>query len=149
MALTPAQIRLVQESFAKVEPIADQAAQLFYDKLFEYAPDLQTLFQNDMARQRQMLMSTLKLAIAGLNDLDLIAPVLAKLAIKHVDYGVQPGDYTPVGNALLWTLKQGLGAENWTPELRTAWVDTFRLVATTMKQAAYPEFQSPQHAEEE
>ncbi|AXE33637.1 globin family protein [Chromobacterium phragmitis] len=148
MSLTQQQIRLVQESFAKVEPIADDAAKLFYDKLFEYAPDLRSLFKKDMATQRHMLMSTLKLAIKGLDDLQQLAPVLNKLAQRHVDYGVKPGDYTPVGNALLWTLKQGLGEEAWTQELRAAWVDTFRLMATVMKQAAYPEQLPTSHAEE-
>ncbi|AAQ60604.1 Hemoglobin-like flavoprotein [Chromobacterium violaceum] len=148
MPLTQQQIRLVQESFAKVEPIADEAAKLFYDKLFEYAPDLRPLFKKDMAAQRQMLMSTLKLAVKGLDDLEQLTPVLRKLAQRHVDYGVKPGDYTPVGNALLWTLKQGLGEASWTQELRAAWVDAFRLMATVMKQAAYPEIQPIQDAGE-
>jgi len=36
--MTPAQVALVQASFAKVAPIADQAAQIFYDRLFAVAP---------------------------------------------------------------------------------------------------------------
>jgi hypothetical protein len=36
--MTPEQVALVQESFAKVAPIADQAAIMFYDRLFELAP---------------------------------------------------------------------------------------------------------------
>ena len=137
MSLTPRQILLVQQSFAQVEPIAEQAAQLFYGKLFEYAPELRALFKHDMQNQGRMLMSTLKLAVNGLSNPAKLTPVLQNLARKHVDYGVRPLDYTPVGNALLWTLKQGLG-EQWTPELRSAWVDTFRLMATVMKNAAYP-----------
>lgn len=148
MALTQRQINLVQESFAQVEPIADEAAKLFYDKLFEYAPDLRPLFKKDMAAQRQMLMSTLKLAVKGLDNLEQLAPVLGKLAERHVDYGVRPGDYTPVGNALLWTLKRGLGDERWSQELRAAWVDAFRLMAAAMKQAAYPECRASSDAGE-
>ena len=33
-------IHLVQESFTKVEPIADTAAELFYDRLFDRDGDL-------------------------------------------------------------------------------------------------------------
>jgi len=58
------------------------------------------------------------------------------LAIKHVDYGVKPEHYTLVGNALLRTLKKGLGAQ-YTNEVRDAWVEAFRMLARIMKDAAY------------
>ncbi|WP_373974077.1 globin domain-containing protein [Chitinibacter sp. SCUT-21] len=132
MSITARQIQLVQNSFALVEPIAPQAAQMFYAKLFEYAPQVRPLFKKDLTAQGNMLMATIKVAVNGLNDLDKLVPVLHKLAERHVQYGVKDEHYTPVGNALLWTLKQGLG-EKWTPELRQAWVDVFRLMATTMK----------------
>ena len=58
------------------------------------------------------------------------------LAVKHVRYGVKPEHYTLVGNALLRTLKKGLGAE-YTAELHDAWVAAFRTLANIMKEAAY------------
>lgn len=134
MAITDTQKRLVQQSFKLVEPIADQAADIFYTKLFEYDPALRPLFKTDLKTQGKKLMQTLKVAVESLNDLDGLIPVLEQLAKRHVKYGVKPEDYTPVGNALLYTLKVGLG-ERWTPELRQAWVDTFRTVATVMKAA--------------
>lgn len=137
MAVSTHQIRLVQHSFARVEPIAEQAAQIFYAKLFEYEPAVRPLFKRGIKEQGRMLMTTLKLAVKGLDDVDALVPVLQNLARKHVAYGVRPEHYTPVGNALLYTLKQGLG-DDWTPELRQAWVDTYRLMAQTMKAAAYP-----------
>lgn len=134
MAITDTQKRLVQQSFKLVEPIADQAADIFYTKLFEYDPALRPLFKTDLKTQGKKLMQTLKVAVESLNNLDGLIPVLEQLAKRHVKYGVKPEDYTPVGNALLYTLKVGLG-ERWTPELRQAWVDTFRTVATVMKAA--------------
>jgi hypothetical protein len=38
--MTPDQVKLVQQSFAKVVPISDQAAVIFYDRLFEIAPSV-------------------------------------------------------------------------------------------------------------
>ena len=38
--VTPDQVKLVQQSFSKVAPISDQAAILFYDRLFEVAPQV-------------------------------------------------------------------------------------------------------------
>lgn len=139
MSLTAHQIRLIQSSFEKVEPIAEQAAAIFYDQLFEYDPELKLLFKGDMKAQGKKLMSTLKIAIKGLDDINQVVPVLQKLAAGHVNYGVRPSDYTTVGNALLQTLKKGLG-DAFTPEVKAAWVALYRTVAQVMKSHAYPNF---------
>jgi hemoglobin-like flavoprotein len=136
MSITPHQIELIQESFKKVEPIAEAAAEIFYAKLFEYDPKLKSLFKHDMKDQGRKLMTTLKVAVNGLNDLDKLVVVLQNLAIRHIDYNVKAEDYTPVGNALLYTLKTGLG-DDWTPELREAWVAVYRLMASVMKEHSY------------
>ncbi|KID57181.1 hemin receptor [Pseudoalteromonas luteoviolacea] len=136
MSLTTRQKQLVQQSFAKVEPIAEQAAEIFYTTLFEYDPSLKALFKNSIKSQGQKLMATLKVAVNSLDDLDGLVPVLHKLAERHVGYGVKAEHFTFVGNALLYTLKKGLGSE-WNQELREAWVSVFRLVATVMKSHAF------------
>ena len=136
MSITARQKDLVQSSFAKVEPIADKAAEIFYKKLFEYDPNLRRLFKSDMKSQGRKLMSALKIAVKSLDNLDALVPVLEKMAVQHLSYGVKPQDYTTVGNALLFALKTGLGNQ-WNPELRQAWVDTYRIVAQVMKAAAY------------
>ena len=132
MPITTRQKQLVQESFAKVVPIAGVAGDIFYKTLFEYAPEVKPLFKSDIKDQGRKLVTTLAVAIKDLDDLDKLVPVLQKLAEKHVDYGVKAEHFTPVGNALLSTLKQGLG-DDFTPEVRQAWVEVFRVVANTMK----------------
>jgi hemoglobin-like flavoprotein len=141
MAITEQQKILVKESFSKVEPIADTAAELFYNQLFKYDPSLKPLFKSDIKSQGRKLMAALKLAVSSLDNLDKLVPVLEKMAVTHVGYGVKVEDYTPVGNALLYALKQGLGA-GFTPELRKAWIDTYTVMATVMRQAAYPNYNS-------
>ncbi len=136
MSITAKQKELVQSSFAKIEPIAETAAEIFYNKLFEYDPNLRKLFRSDIKSQGRKLMSTLKVAIQGLDDINGLIPVLEKMAVQHLGYGVKERDYTTVGNALLFALKTGLG-EQWNPELRQAWVDTYRIIAQVMKGAAY------------
>jgi len=133
--MTPEQIKLVQDSFAKVRPIAGQAADLFYGRLFAIAPQVRSLFPDDMAEQKQKLMAMLGLAVANLNHPGTVVPALQDLGRKHVAYGTQAAHYAPVGEALLWTLEQGLGAD-FTPEVRAAWVETYTLVAGVMKEAA-------------
>ncbi|MFG1432570.1 globin family protein [Xanthobacter sp. V2C-8] len=130
------QIELVRASFAKVVPIKDAAAGLFYGRLFETAPEVKPLFKGDMTEQGRKLMATLAVVVNGLANLDAILPAVKALAVKHVDYGVVPEDYAKVGAALLWTLEQGLGAD-FTPDVREAWASAYATLSDAMIQAAY------------
>jgi len=134
--MTQDQIDLVQSSFAKVGPIADTAAGLFYERLFEIAPQVRPLFRRDMKEQGRKLMATLGLVIKGLKNLDAILPAAGSLAAKHVSYGVRAEHYRPVGEALIWTLEQGLGPD-FTPELRDAWLEAYATLSGAMIEAAY------------
>lgn len=130
-------IELVQTSFEKVVPIASKAAEIFYGILFEMDPNLKPLFANsNMQDQGNKLMSTLTVVVRSLKTPEKIIPAAQELAKKHVKYGVKAEDYTTVGNALLQTLKKGLGAE-FTPEVRAAWIEAYKLISRTMKDAAY------------
>jgi nitric oxide dioxygenase len=135
--MTPEQVGQVQASFAKVVPIADQAAALFYGRLFEIAPETRALFRGDMRAQEQKLMAALALVINGLDDIDTILPIAQDLARRHVAFGVEPGHYQLVGDALLWTLGRGLG-DAFTPELEAAWTAAYSALAGVMIAAAYP-----------
>jgi hemoglobin-like flavoprotein len=134
--MTPDQITLVQDSFAKVAPIADQAATLFYDRLFTIAPEVKPLFHGDMAEQRKKLMTTLGVVVRGLSDLPAILPAASKLAKQHVVYGVKPVHYAPVGAALLWTLEKGLG-DAWTTPVAEAWTAAYTTLSDFMISEAY------------
>ena len=131
-------IKAVQDSFAKVVPIKDVAADLFYTRLFTIAPEVEPLFKGDMKEQGAKLMTTLGAVVNGLRDLDEILPVAKDLAARHVTYGVTPAMYQPVGEALLWTLKQGLGDE-FTADVETAWADAYGILSEAMVQSAYAE----------
>ncbi len=130
------QIELVRASFAKVVPIKDAAAGLFYGRLFETAPEVKPLFKGDMTDQGRKLMATLAVVVNGLANLETILPAVKALAVKHVDYGVAPEDYAKVGAALLWTLEQGLGAD-FTPAVRDAWTSAYATLSDATIQAAY------------
>ena len=67
---------LVQESFAAVMPIADDAAALFYHRLFELDPSLERMFKGDMTEQRRKLVQMLTPAVKGLDRLDQLVPVV-------------------------------------------------------------------------
>ena len=134
--MTPDQIRLVQESFSKVAPISDQAAIIFYNRLFEVAPSVKAMFPEDMTEQRKKLMGTLAFVVTGLSDLPSILPAASALAIRHVSYGAKREHYPVVGGALLYTLEKGLGAD-WTPEVADAWTAAYATLSGYMITEAY------------
>jgi len=129
------QIQLVRNSFALVQPIATQAASLFYGHLFAADPSLQALFRGDMAQQGARLMTMIGSAVRLLDKPEALMPVLRSLGARHVGYGVVDAHYATVGGALLLTLEQGLG-EAFTPDVRAAWTAAYGVISSTMMEAA-------------
>jgi len=143
---TPEQVKLVQESFEKVAPIAETAAELFYNRLFELDPSVKPLFKGDMTEQGKKLMSMISVAVKGLNHPDKLIPAVEQLGRNHVGYGVTNEHYATVAEALLWTLQQGLG-DDFTPDVESAWVAVYMLLAKVMMTAA-AEMPEPEAAPE-
>jgi hemoglobin-like flavoprotein len=133
--MTPEQVGLIKSSWAKVLPISDKAAELFYGKLFELDPDLKPLFKGNMEEQGKKLMKMINTAVNGLDRLDEIVPAVQQLGVRHVGYGVKDEHYDTVGAALLWTLGAGLG-DDFTEDTKEAWATVYGLLADTMKSAA-------------
>ena len=133
--MTPEQVKLVQQSWEKVVPIRQAAAEMFYTKLFALDPSLKSLFKGDMKEQGTKLMAMINTAVNGLTRLDAIVPAVQDLGRRHAGYGVKAEHYDTVAAALVWTLEQGLG-DAFTAEVKQAWVQTYTLLATTMKAAA-------------
>ena len=134
--MTPDQVRLVQQSFSKVAPIADQAAVIFYDRLFQVAPQVKALFPADLTEQRKKLMAMPAAVVSGLSNIESILPAASALATRHVSYGAKAEHYPVVGGTLLWTLEKGLG-EAWTPEIAAAWTAAYGTLSTYMISEAY------------
>ena len=131
-------INLLQGSFSEVRAAQDDAASLFYERLFRMDPSLEKLFDtSDMRTQGRKLMTSLALVVDSLRRFDDLKPVLENLARKHVTYGVQNAHYETVGNALIETLSLFFG-ERFSPELRAAWAQAYAAIAGVML-AAVPE----------
>src|SRR5258707_15300077 len=96
------QIKLVQDSFAKVAPISEQTAVLLYDRLFEVAPSVKAMFPADMTEQRKKLMATLAVVVNGLSNLESVLPTATSLPSRNVADGAKPSHYPVVGGALCW-----------------------------------------------
>ena len=134
--MTPEQIEMVQNSWGQVKPISEQAADMFYAKLFEMDPDIKPLFKGDIKIQGRRLMAMITTAVNNLHQLETILEPVQDLGRRHVDYGVKPEHYDTVGAALLWTLGQGLG-DGFTGAVEAAWTEAYTILAGVMKEAAY------------
>lgn len=134
--MTPKQQHLIRSTWASVAPISDQAAKIFYRRLFELDPDLARLFERvDMIKQGRMLMQTLAVVVKSVDDLAAIVPAVEALGRRHAAYGIRTPDYATVGEALLWTLETGLG-EAFTPAARQAWATAYEILSSVMISAA-------------
>jgi len=130
--MTPRQQTLIRTSFAQVAPIADQAAVIFYDRLFELDPSLRRLFAHtDMPSQRKNLMQTLAVVVKSIDNLAAIVPAVQALGRRHASYGVEAGYFDTAGQALLDTLAVGLG-DGFTPDVHDAWATAFGILADVM-----------------
>ena len=133
--MTPQYVALVRESFALVAPAAKAAAELFYGRLFEIEPALRRLFRDDLEHQGKMLMAALSSAVQALDNAERLAPMLRGLGARHVAYGVETHHYAIVGEALLWTLEQGLGPQ-FTPQVKAAWQAAYAALSSIMLEGA-------------
>lgn len=134
--MNPEVVALVQNSWAKVTPIASQAAALFYSNLFTLDPSLRPLFQGDIEEQGRRLMDMIGTAVQKLDNVETVVPVLQSLGKRHVRYGVKEEHYKTVGAALLTTLSQGLG-EHFTPKVKEAWTLVYSVMADVMIKAVH------------
>lgn len=133
--MTPEQKQLVKDSWAKVLPIKETAAELFYGRLFEVYPEVKPLFKGDMKDQGRKLMAMLNTAVNGLDNLETLIEPLKNSGAAHKVYGVKAEDYGKVGDAFLWTLGQGLG-DAFTDDVKEAWTVTYTTVAGVMIEGA-------------
>ncbi|MGL4603015.1 MAG: globin family protein [Iodobacter sp.] len=134
MALTEKDITLVQQTLPLILPVADRAAEMFYQHLFEVAPEVQPLFKGDLKKQGAMLMTSIKLAVENINNPQLLLPAVAILGQRHAQYHVEEEHYTLVGQSLLWTLEQNM-ADAFTLDVKKAWAAIYTTMACEMIKA--------------
>ena len=125
-------VELLEQSFSKVKPCANEFASSFYDNLFTAYPEAKPLFANtDMAEQQKKLLGSLVLVVENLRQPEVLEQALKGLGARHVQYGTLPQHYPLVGNALLTTFEQYLDTD-WTPQVKQAWVDAYGAITQIM-----------------
>jgi methyl-accepting chemotaxis protein len=127
---------LVTGSWKLLTPQSVEVAATFYRRLFEFDPDLRTLFSSTVLDdQIRKLTSMLELAVQWLDVPERLVPALKQLGERHAVYGVQDHHYATFGAALIATLEERLG-DDFTPELRSAWTEAYALISALMRRGA-------------
>lgn len=104
---------------------------MFYDRLFQTAPELRPMFKTSIESQARKFIDTLSLAIGLLLHEQFLTRTLAGLGQRHTAYGARPEHYALVGEAMIWTIEQALG-DACTPEIRDAWIVLYDKAASIM-----------------
>ncbi len=130
--MTAVEVELVKKSWAVVERLNPVVAgNIFYNRLFEIAPQLNPMFKTPIDGQSKKLLWMISYVIKRLNRLESVAAELGTLAKNHVKYGVKEEHYQIVGAALLWTLERALDTL-WTPEVASAWQRCYHILSAAM-----------------
>ena len=130
--MSPEAIRLVRESWARLEGSRLDLAHIFYRHLFRVAPTTQRLFGNvPPAVQEEKFGDMLNEIIRVIDRPYQLLPQVTLLGRRHMQYGVTAEDYAPVGDALLLALEEKLGTA-FTPRVHAAWREAYQLLAHTM-----------------
>lgn len=135
-ALSYAQKRMVQTSFAALEADVDATAAHFYGHLFEQDPAAADLFRNDMHAQGRKLMTTLKTIVTALDNLPALTSLLSEMARQHVGYGVSREHFRLAEESLLYAVAQML-ADDYSEEIAESWQCAYRMIEDVIVEHAY------------
>jgi hemoglobin-like flavoprotein len=125
----------LKRSFASAMRDPDRFGREFYARLFALAPGVRALFPADLTHQRDKLVRALTVLVRGLDAPQALVPTLRQLGARHAGYGVQPGHYVLVGEALVDTIDT-LGQERLDAATRAGWTRLYGWVAAHMLEGA-------------
>jgi hemoglobin-like flavoprotein len=130
--MTDEDVRLVQQSWERIEFVKEVAADLFFSRLFELDPPLRSVFPHD---RQQKFGQFVGATVRGLDRLDALRPVVRELGIRHAVFGGDDLHHANLAAALLWALEKSL-RRDFTPQVKSAWIKAYGVLSQTMRDAA-------------
>ena len=131
--MTPDDIAQVQESWRKIEPVKEIAAELFYTRLFELDPPLRMVCGDDMMDRRKRFTQVVSATVRGLARVDMLLPAVREFGMRHPLPGEIEQHHANVASALLWMLEKAL-RKDFTPEVKAAWIKAYGMLSLTIRQ---------------
>jgi hemoglobin-like flavoprotein len=133
--MTPYQILLIRQSFARLEFKGEKLGVTMYEHLFRLDPSLRPMFKGDIKAHAVRLMAAIGTVIDQLDNLGPLLNDLRALGARHARYGATPRHYALVETALMRALGDVLGMSI-SSEAKDAWAQAYRILADVMMMAA-------------
>lgn len=128
-------IEAVRQSFSTVRRDPVRLAEVFYEHLFDLAPDLRPMFGDDLTVQHQRMAQALLDVVEWLDNPDRLRPYLQRLGSYHTNrYGVRPEHYPHVGRALVRAVSEL--APNWSSYVSSCWILVYEWITANMLSTA-------------
>ena len=129
-------VNLLETSFDRVRHDAVNFSASFYNKLFNYHPELEPLFAKaDLAAQEKKLIVSLAIIVENLRNPEQLSMALKSLGAYHQQVGTMKEHYPFVGQALIETFAEYLG-DKWNLSTHQAWLDAYNLITEIMLEGA-------------
>ena len=124
-------VELIRSSFSVLEPQAEQLIENFYDNLFTKAPQVRSMFPDDMGEQRKHLLAAVGLVVKHADNIAHIQPALEEMGIRHTRYGAVAEHYPVVRDTLIETMADMAG-DLWNSDLEEAWFTALNAISAIM-----------------
>lgn len=102
----------------------------FYDRMFKHNPELKNVFNmtnQETGSQREALFNAVYGYAANIDNIEVLLPVVEKIAHKHTSLSISPDQYQIVGAHLLATIDELMSPGQ---EVLDAWAEAYGLLAS-------------------
>lgn len=102
----------------------------FYDRMFKHHPELKDIFNlthQDTGRQREALFNAVYGYAANIDNVEVLLPVVEKIAQKHTSFNITAEQYDIVGTHLLTTIDELMSPGQ---AVLDAWAEAYGLLAS-------------------
>ncbi len=139
---------MVREHIEMLMPMMSSLHTKFYTHLFLIDPAQATVFNGSAVALNRKFINMMA-TFRSIRHLEKMHTTIEHLSQRHVTYGLQPEHIEPFGKALIAALSEQLG-DQFTDELRTAWISTYDQVTSIMKSSIrqHPEWLASQPEKE-
>lgn len=133
--LDTALIGRLRATYERVRCEAIRLASIFYERLFDAAPHLRSMFRGDIESQRQKLVQALDAVVLNFEKPTENTAMLVALGQRHAQYGAKPEHYDLVVDLLIESMREVLGADT-NDKALDEWRMALRLISNQMIAAA-------------
>ena len=125
------QILLIKKSWHQFLLNAEENEVLFFNRLFEMAPEVKQLFKGNLKELTKKFTSITTFMVSKLHNFEDALKEVKTIIQRNNQYKLSAEYYAFMGDALLCTLENGL-AETWNDELKESWATAYFALADSM-----------------